>query len=91
MTYSVRTTRKFDKSLKELDKYTQRMIIAWIERNLEGATNPRTHGKALVGNLRGLWRYRIGDYRVICQINDGEMIILALIAGHRKSIYKELY
>ena len=85
--YSVSTTPKFDKQIKKLDKYTRRLIIAWIEKNLEGCSNPRVHGKALSANRSGQWRYRIGDYRVICTIEDEDLIILALSVGHRRDIY----
>ena len=87
MNYSVRTTERFDRDFKKLDKYTQRMIKSWIDKNLEGCTNPRQHGKGLAANRKGQWRYRIGDYRLICEIEDNELIILALTIGHRREIY----
>ena len=70
MNYSVETTTRFDKEFKKLDSYTKRMIKAWIEKNLIGCTDPRQHGKGLTANRSGQWRYRIGDYRLICQIED---------------------
>ena len=85
--YSVSTTPKFDKQIKKLDKYTRRLIIAWIEKNLEGCSNPRVHGKALSANKCGQWRYRIGVYRVICAIEDEDLIILSLSVGLRRDIY----
>lgn len=87
MSYRVETTDRFDREFKKLDRYTQRMLKAWIEKNLVGCENPRQHGKALTANRKGQWRYRIGDYRLICQIEDGELIILALTVGHRREIY----
>lgn len=87
MTYRVETTQRFDKELKKLDKYTQRMIVAWIDKNLEGCDNPKIHGKGLTANRIGQWRYRIGDYRLICVIEDEELVILALSVGHRKEVY----
>lgn len=87
MTYRVETTSRFDKELKKLDKYTQRMIIAWIDKNLEGCDNPRLHGKGLTANRSGQWRYRIGDYRFICVIEDEQLVILALTVGHRREVY----
>lgn len=87
MNYSVETTSRFDKEFKKLDRYTQRMIKAWIEKNLEGCTNPRQHGKGLTANRNGQWRYRIGDYRLICQIEDDRLVILALNIGHRREVY----
>ena len=87
MTYRVETTSRFDKEFKKLDKYTQRMIKAWITKNLIDCENPRIHGKALTANRKGQWRYRIGDYRLICAIEDDELIILALSVGHRREVY----
>ena len=87
MKYSVETTERFDKEFKKLDRYTQRMIKAWIEKNLVGCMNPRQHGKGLTANRSGQWRYRIGDYCLICQIQDNKLVILALSVGHRREIY----
>ncbi len=87
MSYSVETTSRFDKEFKKLDKYTQHMIKAWIDKNLEGCTDPHQYGKGLTANRSGQWRYRIGDYRLICQIEDDRLVILALNIGHRKEVY----
>lgn len=87
MSYSVETTARFDKSFKKLDRYTQRMIKGWIEKNLIDCDDPRRHGKGLTANRSGQWRYRIGDYRLICQIDDGKLVILALDVGHRREVY----
>lgn len=88
MKYHVETTARFDKEFKRLDKYTQRMLKSWIVKNLVGCEDPRAHGKALTANRKGQWRYRIGDYRLICNIQDTELVILALNVGHRREIYK---
>lgn len=88
MKYQVETTSRFDKEFKKLDRYTMKMIKSWIVKNLVGCEDPRTHGKALTANKKGQWRYRIGDYRLICQIDDGKLIILALSIGHRRDVYK---
>lgn len=85
--YSIETTTRFDREFKKLDKYTQRMMKSWIEKNLVGCENPRIHGKGLTANRSGQWRYRIGDYRLICQIQDERLVILALTIGHRREIY----
>lgn len=87
MKYSVETTARFDKDFKKLDRYTQRMIKSWIDKNLTETENPRQHGKGLTANRSGQWRYRIGDYRLICQINDNKLVILALSVGHRREVY----
>lgn len=87
MSYDVETTARFDREFRKLDRYTQRMIKSWIDKNLVGCTNPRQHGKGLTANRSGQWRYRIGDYRLICEIQDDKLIILAMSVGHRREVY----
>lgn len=88
MNYGVETTARFEKEFKKLDRYTQRIIKGWIDKNLVNTTDPRRHGKGLTANRSGQWRYRIGDYRLICQIEDDKLVILALSVGHRSDVYK---
>ena len=85
--YNVALSERFKKEFRKLDKYTQKMIRGWIDKNLVGTSNHRIHGKGLTANRSGQWRYRIGDYRLICQIEDNELIILALTVGHQREIY----
>ena len=89
MTYRVETTSQFDREISKLDRYTQKMIKAWITKHLIGCTDPRATGKALSSNRKGQWRYRIGDYRLICVIEDERLVILALNIGHRREIYEK--
>ena len=88
MTYEVELTERFKKEFRKLDKYTQKIIRAWISKNLVGCENPRGFGKGLTANRSGQWRYRIGNYRLICIIDDNKLVILALSVGHRKSVYR---
>ena len=88
MSYTVEVTVRFEKEFKKLDRYTQRLITGWIDKNLMGTDNPRQHGKGLTANRSGQWRYRIGDYRLLCHIDDGKLVILALSVGHRREIYE---
>ena len=87
MKYEIIFTERAKKQLKKLDKYTASLIIGWLEKNINESENPRVHGKALVENRNGQWRYRIGNYRVICEIIDKDVIVLVLEIGHRKEIY----
>lgn len=87
MKYSVEYTKAAIKALKKLDKYTQTLILGWIEKNLIGCENPRALGKGLTANRSGQWRYRIGDYRLITEIYDEKIVILVLNVGHRRDIY----
>ena len=86
--YRVEFTKEALKSLKKLDGPTMLLIMSWIRKNLEGCANPRQHGKALVANHSGKWRYRIGDYRLISEIQEDKIIILILSVGHHKDIYE---
>ena len=89
MKYEVELSERFKKEFRKFDKYTQKMIRAWINKNLVETENPRLHGKGLTANRSGQWRYRIGDYRLICNINDNKLIILALSVGHRRDVNKK--
>jgi len=74
--------------IKKLDKHISALIIGWLEKNIQGCQNPRLHGKGLVEDKSGWWKYRIGDYRVICEIQDEKVIVLVLEIGHRRERYK---
>lgn len=87
MTYVIETTGRFDKEFKKLDRYTQRMILSWVDKHLEGCDNPRVTGKRLSANRNDQWRYRIGKYRLICEIEDNLLVILALSVGNRYAVY----
>lgn len=88
MSYRVEVTPRFEREFKKLDRYTQKMLKAWIDKNLIGCSDPRVHGKELTANRSSQWRYRIGDYRLICLIEDNELVILALSVGHRREVYE---
>jgi mRNA interferase RelE/StbE len=88
MKYRVEFTKTAKRELKKLDKHTATLILGWIRQNLEGCENPRQYGKGLTANKSGQWRYRIGDYRIIADIQDDKVLILVLNVGHRKNIYK---
>ncbi|MCD8238771.1 MAG: type II toxin-antitoxin system RelE/ParE family toxin [Clostridiales bacterium] len=87
--YKVETTDRFEKEFKKLDKHTMKIIKSWINKNLLDCEDPRMWGKGLTANRSGQWRYRIGDYRLICLIEDEKLVILALSVGHRREIYKK--
>ena len=87
MTYKVEYTEQAIKELRKIDKHTRFFILAWIEKNLVDCENPRQHGKGLTANRSGEWRYRVGDYRIIAEIEDDKVIILVLTVGHRREVY----
>lgn len=85
--YTVEYTPQAVKELKKLDRHTRALIIGWIEKNLVGCEDPRQHGKDLTANRSGQWRYRVGDYRLLADIQDNKIVILILHVGHRSEIY----
>lgn len=89
MKYKVLYMPQAQKQLKKMDRNQARIIVAWIRKNLEGTTNPRQYGKGLVGNRSGEWRYRIGNYRILANINESDIVIEIFSIGHRSIIYKK--
>jgi mRNA interferase RelE/StbE len=86
-TWRIKVSARAFKTLKALDTPVKRRIEASIDE-LATLPNPRATGKALQGRLAGYWRFCIGDYRIICQIKDEELVILVIEIGHRKDIYR---
>lgn len=87
MTWELKLSKGAIKQLSKLDKPTARLILAWLKKNVDGCDDPRAHGKALVGDLAGSWRYRVGDYRVLCEIQDERLVVLAVEVTHRSEVY----
>ena len=90
MGYSVDYTPKAEKQISKLDMPVQKRIYGWINKNLENCEDPTTFGKRLTQNLKGYWSYRIGDYRIIADIQDDKVLIIIVEVGHRREIYKEI-
>lgn len=84
---TVRLSDKSKKYLKKLDKHTAKFIIDYLHK-IEKLQDPRSQGKNLVGELSHLWRYRCGDYRILCRIQDDILEILVVKIGHRREVYK---
>ena len=82
MKYKILFEKNADKQLKEIVMTQQRIIVNWISKNLENTNDPRIFGKALKGNLKNYWRYRIGNYRIIAEIIDNEVKIIIIHVGH---------
>ena len=74
--------------LRKLDKQTARRIVDFMDERVAGRENPRDSGKALTGSLGGFWRYRVGDCRVICDIQDRVLHVLVVQVGNRREIYR---
>ena len=88
MSYSVKYKKSAEKKLEKLDASVRNRIKTWIEKNLEGCENPRQWGKPLEGEWYGYWRYRVGNYRLVAQIIDNEIIIVIVNVDKRNDIYK---
>ena len=76
------------KELRKLDKPIVRVIKNWVIKNLVDTTDPRMQGKTLTGNVKGIWRYRLGDYRLCAEIHDEDLIIFLFEIAHRREVYK---
>jgi len=88
MKYKVSFEKNALKQLQRIDITHQRMIVNWIDKNLENTSSPRNFGRALKGSLKEYWRYRVGRYRIIAEIDDGQIRIIIIDIGHRKDIYE---
>ena len=84
--YDLIYEKKYLKSLRKLDIQAQKIITNWIENNLLNCEEPRFSGKPLTGNFKGLWRYRIGSYRLLAKIDDDKLIIFANNRRQRRNI-----
>ncbi len=88
MTWRVEIQEQALDDLRRLDPQARRRILKYFRERLESSENPRQSGKPLVGDRSGFWRYRIGDYRAICHLEDQVLTVLVVEIGHRKNIYK---
>jgi len=75
-----------EKALRKVDRTWQARVVAYLEEISE-LPDPRTRGKALTGTLSGLWRYRVGDYRLVCQLQDDVLVVRVVKVGHRRDVY----
>ncbi|MDO8274074.1 MAG: type II toxin-antitoxin system RelE/ParE family toxin [Serpentinimonas sp.] len=88
MAWTIDYTDTAKAQLRKLDRQTARRIVNFMDERVATLESPRSTGKALVGPLGGLWRYRVGDCRVICEIRDGALRVLVVQIGNRREIYR---
>lgn len=88
MAYRVEYSKGALKQLKKMDRFDARLITSWIGKHLVGIDDPRIYGKGLTGSHSGEWRYRVGDYRILCNIKDNVLVIEVFSIGHRSTVYK---
>jgi mRNA interferase RelE/StbE len=89
MIWKVEFDNRARKELRKLDSQAQGRILKWLRHNLATDEDPRRMGKSLKGRMQGLWRYRVGDYRIISQIQDENILILVVRIGQRGDIYDD--
>jgi mRNA interferase RelE/StbE len=88
LAWRIEITRTAARQITKLDRTAQKSVQNFLRARLQPADDPRQWGKPLQGEKRGLWRYRVGHYRLICDIQDEKITILVLELGHRKDIYR---
>lgn len=87
MAWTVKFSDRALRQLDRLDAVVQRRINRFLEQRLAKLRDPRQLGTALAGDLSGLWRYRVGDYRILCEFKNNELVVLVVAVGHRRDIY----
>jgi mRNA interferase RelE/StbE len=88
LVWTIKLSDDAKRDLQKLDKPIQKRIVTFLQERIQPIGNPRTNGKALQGGLSGLWRYRVGDYRLLCRIEDDALLVLVIEIGHRKEVYR---
>lgn len=86
MTYRVEWSRRAERELSKLDRQVARALVRFMADRIDGTDDPRQWGKPLRGD--DLWRYRVGDYRILCSIEDGRLVVLVVELGHRREVYR---
>ncbi|HHD64882.1 MAG TPA: type II toxin-antitoxin system RelE/ParE family toxin [Desulfobulbaceae bacterium] len=87
MTRRVKFSETATQQLKKLGKQTQRNILKYLKKRIETDDDPQRYGDPLRRSLSGLWKYRVGDHRLICEIQQEEIVVLILPVGHRRNVY----
>jgi mRNA interferase RelE/StbE len=88
LAWTIKYAETARKQLRKLDKSDARRIAGFMDERIAVSDDPRRMGKALKGPLGSLWRYRVGDFRVICDIQDGVLVVLVLQIGNRREVYR---
>jgi len=88
LVWKIEISRTAERQITKLNRTAQQAILGFLRDRLPSTENPRQWGKPLSGERRGLWRYRVGDDRLICDIQDERITVLVLTVGHRKDVYR---
>lgn len=87
MIWKIEFDSDVEKDLKKLGHTAQKRIIKYLKEKISTSSDPRSLGKPLSGDLNGIWRYRVGDYRILAKIEDEQFVVLVVHVGHRKNVY----
>lgn len=87
MGYKVELSERAQKQLDKIDEIIARMILKWLKKNIDDSDDPRIREKALKGELASYWCYRVGDYRILCTIDDGKLIVQVITVDNRRNVY----
>lgn len=87
MAWTIEYSEQAKRSLRKLDRQVGRRVVDFMDHRV-AEEGPRRHGKALHGALERFWAYRVGDYRLICEIKDARLVVLVVEIGHRRDIYR---
>ncbi len=87
MSWTYKVSERAVKQLKKLEPHTRKRIINYLDERISGAKDPRQWGKQLKGELNNIWRYRVCDYRILCQLQDDVFIVLVVYVGHRSEVH----
>ena len=88
MAWAIEISRTAERQIAKLSRPIQQVIVRFLRQRLTSVDDPRASGKPLRGEKKGLWRYRVGDYRLICDIQDERTTVLVLMVGRRKNVYR---
>lgn len=88
MAWTIEYAESVRKSIEKLDRQTRTRIRTYLENRVASLDDPRSQGKPLTGPLGGLWRYRVGDYRIICELQDKRLVVFVVTIDHRSEVYR---
>jgi mRNA interferase RelE/StbE len=88
LAWTIEYSSHADKALSKLDRHIARRVLMFMRDRVSPADDPRQVGKAMSGPLAGYWRYRLGDYRIVCDIQDRRVTVLVVSIGHRSDVYR---
>lgn len=86
--WQVEFDRAAARDLRKLGADAERRVLGFLRERISGSPDPRRLGQALTGDRKGLWRYRVGDYRIVAAIEDNRFVVLVLTVGHRREVYR---